>query len=804
MSITNVPKIFGPDYGGVIYGLSLSQGFSSEPTKLTLDIVNKNGVYQTPILNKPTTISFSNFIFQGTSWSYEIKESSDEKTLHITFFDNSIILDRHYVLLWKRGFLNYFGREVTAKKTFDFRDETILVPTKDELIKGFPYTKWIEKNLTIETVDTKYHTLDGGKNVNSVILVGSEKISDSECDIGDTYYTFNDLKQTISYISMKNAPNNTTWRATHEGTLREVLSSWCADLGYDYYWDFQNNCIQFYDVSIGITNSLPNSTASNIITKESGASMQGTFRQYGLAYTAKPKAPIKSFNGSLKFVTGYDVAAIDISYFGSKINKSLSLDSKKPKWANRSKEEFTTAGMIGYISEELRNLYCFQKKHWQALGIQEKSGLTANKITMIDFLKKSGYEDVINNLEKFDSENLTNYEFNFINRDESYSKKWYEIEQKLLTYHGRWYRIPDHPGNFFYCSQNITVDISISVDPTATQKEENSEEFAGKLIYDRGGSMSHDASVLQDLLKLNELTNEIENCVPRYIELKQSGLLDEMVKSKLITAENSKKVNTLVIFASKKFIENKLGFTEPNLDQDRNELETTWIDEKNKNASNGRKNCKAYEEYRKQNSCTSLEEQARKQSVIKQGGLTGDEEPPPDDWVSGLNNNLATSCTLKTIKGQATFCLPSDSTLRVITTYEININQLSTYQTNQFLWSVGAPGMADDVAEVRIANENITDPGEDYYRKARFSELIRPADSEATSPNRTVKYVFAGNPEGISLSPSNGLSSLDVSLSSDGFTTSATFSTRPSKPSKQNNIVRYVNSQFNRASYNAA
>lgn len=804
MAIKNIPQISGPSFGGVIYGLSVSQGFSSEPSKLTLNIVNKDGQYSTPVLNQSATVSFGNFTFQGFIWSYDIKESADEKLLTVTLIDKSVILDRRYVLLWKRGFLGLNGTERKITKSFDFSDETILVPTKNEQIQGFPYTKWIEKRLGNASVNTTYRELPS-KNIGSLILVGKEKISDSDCDIPDTYYTFNDLKSAINGISMKNAPSNNTWRTTHEGTLREVLSNWCADLGYDFYWNYSNNSLQFYDVSIGVTASLPNSNASNIISKDFGSSMEGTFRQYGLAYTARPKSALKTLSGSVTIVRTYSVLPIDISYFASKINEKISLNSVKDKWGGRSKDEFTTAGMVGYISQSLRDLYCFQNKHWEALGYKLDSGLTLEKITMLDFLKKNGYEDVINNLEAFDAENLPNYEINFINRDEKISNKWHEIEQKMLNYHGRWYRIPDKSGSFFYCNSNFTIDISINVDPSASQKEDNSEEFAGKVIYDRGGSISHDSSVLQDLLKINELTNELDNCTPKHIELKEAGLLQQMVKSGLITEEKSKTVNTLVIFPkTDTFVKNKLGFTNPVLSLGPNNLETTWREEQAQNRSNGQKNCTQYDDLLKKGSCASLEEQARKIAIKTAGGLTGDEDEPPDDLVSGLNNKTSRSCSVQTKKGNVTFYLPSHSTLKVVTSYTVNINKISSFGTNEFLWSVGSPGVADDVAELRIANENITDPSEDFYQKPRYGTLIKPADSRAVSPNQTIKYVFAGEPEGISLNPSSGLTSLDISLSSDGFTTTADYATRPPKPSKQNNIVRYVNSQFNRASYNAA
>lgn len=807
MAITNVPQISGPTFGGVIYGLNVSQSFSSEPSKLTINVVNQNGIYTTPILNKPEQVSFSTFKFDGIIWSYEIKESADEKILNVTLVDNSIILDRYYVLLWKRGFLGYNGTDKTIEKTFDFGDETILLPTTASAVGGLPYTKFIEKRLGIQKITRTSKSLAplGYKRINSLILVGHEKFADTECDIPDTYYTFNDLKNALIdlKISLIDAPVNSTWKATHEGTLREVLSSWCADLGFDFYWDFYKNSIKFYDVSVGITSNLPDSTASNIISKEISENMEGTFRQYGIAYTAKPKDPIKTLSKSINITYSRNVSPINISYFGNRIGSKISLFSKKNKWGGRTEDQFILAGMVGYVSPKLRDLYCFQEKNFEALGFKLALG-SVDKAKIIDFLRKKGYAETINNLEKFDGQGLPSYSFEFLSRDEQISQKWYEIEQDMLTYHGRFFRIPDKPGSFFYCNANYTIDISIDVDPSGSLKEENTIEFAGKSIYDRGGRLSHDSSVLQDLLQLSQLTEELENCAPKFIDLKEAGLFEQMVTSKLISESNRQKINTLVMYPNTKFIEKKLGFKKPILSTGTNDMETTWLEEQQKNSSNAQKNCQQYENSLEKGSCASAEETARKKAIIVAGGSTGDEDTPPDNQVSGLTSKQARSCFLQTRLGSAKFYLPSHSPLKVLTRYSLSINKISSVNRGEFFWTVGSPGSANDVAEIRIANENITDPSEDTYQKRRNTELIRPADSFAVTPTKSIKYVFAGSPQNISLTPSNGLSNLDISLSSDGFTTSATFSTRPPKPSKQNNIVRYINSQFNRASYNAS
>lgn len=801
MAIKNVPTISGPNYGGVIYGLNLNVGYSAEPSKLTIDIVNENGVYSTPSLNSQATVTFGSFTFNGTVWSYSIKESAGEKTLQVTLIDNSIILDRYYVLLWKRGLLGKLGTLQTKNKTFDFSDESILVPQRNTKLEGFAYTQFVEKRLGSITVPSKSRTL-GSTKVGNVILVGHEKFANSACDIPDTYYTFNDLKGQIP-VTMSSAPSNNTWKATHEGTLRETLSSWCSDLGFDYYWDFSSNTLKFFDVSAGVS-SVPDISASNVISKEKSVSMEGTFRHYGIGYTAMPRSAVKALSASKSNVVLYSLSPYPISYFVNKIGAPQSINADKGKWGGkRSQDDFVHAAFLGFVSRSLRDLYCFQNEHWEALGYKIDSGLTTNKTKIISALKKFGFQDMISDLEAFDAKDLPNYDFNFINRDPTIADKWHEIEQKLLQYHGKYYRSSDSSGSFYYCNANYTIEVEISVDPEGQVQEQGSENFAGRKIIDRGGTMSHDETSAQEAIGYENLVNEIQNCAPIHIDLKESGILDSLITAKILSGTNSKKVNTLVIFPnSQKFVKTKIGFRS-STSRGLNPLEQTYYDQKNANIQSGKKNCPQYDEALEKGSCKAAEEIAREKAIKNAGGTTNDTDNA-DDYVSGLVTKTAKSCSISLRGGTVRIYAPSDGKLQIVCRYNININKLTTVGTEQFLWSEGSPGTANDVAEIRISNENITDPNEDSFQSQRSTTLIKPADSVCSTPQQEIKYVFAGEPSSVTLSPSNGLSNLDISLSSEGFTTTATFATKPKKLSKADNMVRYVHSQFNRASYNAS
>lgn len=801
MAIKNIPEISGPNFGGVIYGLSTQIGYSSAPTKLILDIVNERGVYSTPVLNQQVSVSFGSFNFNGVVWSYDLKESAEQKTLQVTLVDNSIILDRLYVLLWKRGLLNELGQQIIKEKTFDFSDESILVPKKNTRLSGFPFTEFVEKKLGVRKETMRSRAIFA-KRIGDILLVGREKFANSDCDIPDTYYTFNDLR---SILPVSGAlPNNSEWKATHEGTLREVLSSWASDLGFDFYWDFSSNQLIFFSVSHGIS-SVPNVTAPNIISKEVSESLEGTFRQYGIGYTQIPRSALKTIGYSKTIPVSYQVNPYSLDYFLRKIGAPQSIEGLRQKWGgNRNLSQFRQAAFLGFVSRSLRDLYCFQNQHWTALGYQNNTEIQISKEKIISFLKKNGFQDMVGDLETFDAKGLPNYQFSFISRDPTLADKWNDIEQTLLGYHGRFYRIPDSSGSFFYCNANYTIEIDISVDPEGTTYEDNNFNFAGRKIFDRNGQMSHDSASAQEALGYEKLSNDIENCAPIHIDLKATGLQDEVVNSRLLTPQQSNLVNTLLIYPkSGTFVRNKIGFNS-STSKSNHPLEQTYIDVKNSNIQNGKKNCTQFEDKLKRGSCEAVEERARNKAIEDAGGAT-ETGQNQDDLISGLVSKSAYSCNISLKNGgNVRIHAPSDSSYQVICRYTVNVNKISSVGTEEFLWSSGSPGFAGAVAEIRVSTENVTDPDEDSFRKRRNSIVPKPVDIDGSTPSRTIKYVYAGAPQGVALSPSRGLSSLDISLSSDGFTTTATFSSKPPKPAKADNTVRKVHSQFNRASFNAS
>jgi hypothetical protein len=791
-----IPNIQATTFGGVIYGLNFQNNFSSSPSKLTLDIVSENGNYSISEgnLNQNYSVTFGSFNFNGVLWSFEKKYTAGERTLHLEIIDKSVILDRYYVLLWKRGL---FGEksEVLKKKTFDFSDQVIIVPYVDR--SGWsPRIAFREVTLGSHTIE-RYSKKGGGKSGN-VIVVGTEQFRDSECDIPTTDYNFTELKNELP-ISVNMSDKNKNYRSTHEGTLRSVLQSWASDFGYDFYWDYSSNQIRFFDVSNGITSNPPNYTDKQILEKSEKFSMEGTFRQYGISYAARPRNALESQTAEKTLTFISPVNPYPLSYFMSKRGYKGSIAGDDSNWGSgRSQSDFLTAALVGgYISKSLRNIFCFQKKHWAVLGYKEDSGLTADKSKCINFLRKvGGYEESITAMQEIDDQSLSSFNFQFISHDQGAEDQWHTIEAEMVPLLGQWYKCPGASQSFYYCNRDYILEIDITISPEGTTIEPQSDEFAGQNMLTRQGSLSHDSNSLQELLKIEENIDKIRLCAPTHIELVESGLIDYMVESEILSAEKAKAVNTLLIYPKDEFVTKQIGFRVQKI-RANNDAESTAQEAADAQQNDNYKKCDIFEQQKEQ-SCRTAEEEAKDIVMSRATSSSSTSQAVSHGLVSKTAHGI--SISLKG-GGNERFFAPSDAQYQFITTVTARLEKIIRTRLNNELISVnGSGGSANDVAEIRVAFDNMTDSELDEWGTSR-KNIATASDVDGSLKQKKRSYTFAGEVPSLSLSPSTGLSSLDISLSSDGFKTSVEYSTRPPQPPKTEVAVRQLQSQFKRVGY---
>lgn len=783
-------------FGGIIYGLQLQNNLSSSPSKLTVDIINENGNYtiNSNNLNSAYQVQFGNFTFNGILWSYNINHNVDSKTLQLEIIDKSVILDRYYVLLWKRGLFNDFGSSIIKYKNFDFSDETVTVP----IMEG-DQIKFRERNLGSARIARTARKSSGSSG--NVLYLGTEQFPDSNCDIPTTDYNFTELKQVVNkIINIKATDKNSFYRSTHEGTLRSVLQAWCADFGYDFYWDFSSttNNIVFFDVSEGITINLPNRNDKELISYSEKATLEGTFRQYGVSYSARPRKELTTRSTQAQISSTNPQNPYPLSWYMTKAGYSQAITEEgTSRWgANRSKSEFIACALLGYVNKSLRNLYCFQNNWWEVLGYKLKDSKIAPKNQIIGFLLSTGgYETSIETMEQLDGKELPSFRFYFINHDEGAETTWHDIEAEMLGNIGRHYRVPGVSRSFFYCNANFTATVDISVSPEGSYVEPKTSDFSGRYILDRGGTISHDSSAAQEILKINENIDKINVCAPIHVELKESGLLDNLIEAGILSEEEGLKFNTLLIYPTDDFVSKQLGFRANNITGN-NQQESTVQDV----VSSGgvEPSCTALDNTLEASNCKSAEEEARAIVLSRVTGKTAGSF----QFATGLLSRGANGVSVSVKGVTERIYAPSDSQYQFVVTTDINLEKIVRTSQNFSLFSHnGSGGRANDVQEIRVAFDNMTDSELDEWGVTRRN-LVTASNVDGSDKQISKTFVFAGNiPGGLPLRPSDGLSSLDISLSSDGFKTTVSYITRPPQPVKLEAILRKTQSQFKRVGY---
>lgn len=277
--ILTVSDIKGNFYGGLPYNISWDFNDGSSPSTLSVSVVSENGTY--PNIDNELTfentakVSIGSFVFNGYLVSYDVSKSPDQKILTLKYIDKSADLDRWYVGLYKRHGL----------KTGENGQRLIIVgkeyhPCDADLDSTVSYAELNDRR--IDPCDPCPYSPE-----NKYDLTCDPSIIDFQ--ILEVYYTFNDLLNQLPITYEKPSNVNNKFRAQHTGKLKDVLSSWCSDLGLAYYWDPITNKLLFVDRKVPLKIPSLNSIEqiSNLIDLQYGATKQNTFSRGLLGYFAK-------------------------------------------------------------------------------------------------------------------------------------------------------------------------------------------------------------------------------------------------------------------------------------------------------------------------------------------------------------------------------------------------------------------------------------------------------------------------------------------------------------------------------------
>ena len=258
MPIRSIPKITIGNYqpgqfaGGYIYSLQLTQGYAESVNQIKIDIIyDKNTKIDLPEKNLTTSyrLKIGDITIPSVFFIEHSKTiSATENTISCTFVDGSFILDKYYVGLTNR---HYVVQESSAS------------------YMASAYCTDCNSNLYLKSGLVQRNAVSQSPNlvIGNLIIVGEEEFVEQACDVPDVKYSFSDLM-----AAMNNIPNfkysnikdiSAVYKTSYTGTLREVLSNWCSDFGFSFYWDFISNSL----VGIDLRDPIDISSVRDFITQ---------------------------------------------------------------------------------------------------------------------------------------------------------------------------------------------------------------------------------------------------------------------------------------------------------------------------------------------------------------------------------------------------------------------------------------------------------------------------------------------------------------------------------------------------------
>jgi hypothetical protein len=776
MAIKNIPSINAPSYGGFVFGLDFSMSYSDAPSKLTYKVISPTGFYVNPTIGADSSVSFGQFSFSGKVFSYEIEESISGKILSITLIDNSVILDKKYVVVFRPGIFGKMGTSKTVSLPVIFTADDAYYDLQDT---GGSYNL-VKKNFVNSSVSRTVRSFNGA--VGDLIIVGSEEPPDTACEVAATSYTFNDLKTTAGVAGVSSCPiSNSSVKKTYEGTLRSVLNSWCQDFGFSFYWDYSQNKVVFFDLKNAVFNIPENVTNASIVSKRASYSAEGKYNQIAANYFIKPYTP-KTTNLSASNTIQKTITLPCISW--TRFLNSYDQDSTYG--GGRTSVEFINSAVCGYLSPSLRAFYNFVVlgKLGSNCGIiggykSIDAGLAAAA------LGASAYGEQMNNMAAFAGCSTLQqlggfWDCYLVNYDEGAEAKWEQIEQDIFTSKiGNYYRGPaTRSGESYFCSATSIVTMSISVEPEGTRYEDadamENSALKGRRIFERGGAgPSVPAAQALSELGIDDSAQYVQNLMPtKHNITSDSGVAAGLNSWAGISMSLLSSYNTIIFIPKKGHLSNWMSFSVSSSSAS-NPREQTIYDMSSSSSSGNQ--CKLKDLNEKK--CLSAKEQV----IDKQRASSDNSNGGTNQISTGPMGKQGRGATVRAHGGQVTVVSSSDSSyqgsINISYSAEVLVDETKKEEiTFQF---DGNTSTNDPLMQTRFILENRSTSENLVKNQPSPSELFsRESYSQGSSLN-SVTYVCTDFISELPLSVSRGLNNLDISISDDGFSATYSYSTRP-------------------------
>lgn len=493
----------GEAFGGQIFSVSATIGGNGQATSLDINVVSKDGRYEIDKSNlsatKPVAISIGDdetgLVFKKMYLiSYNISKSSNAKVLHLQYKDHTIFFNKVFV-----GQINAHGNpaslledgeEGKIRKNFEPGKEfNIKLPlqcapcskTDVDPETGLKPIQVIDKTFYSDAgFVTNVHPIKGG-----VILLGTEEYTTNDCQLADVKYSFNELLHVLSEIGIEVKVDSDSKQPTlhdrgkphkrekHSGTLTEVLNSWCSELGFSWYWDWEEEKLAGVDNLspqadlVSIKNKINNlNEDSNIIVTDSDESfsLEGTYTQEGHSFVRKDARTAdqsRTTYAGCHFVSALLYEVMGPEFFGGGRNLDELITSASLSKFNKDLRRLYNWGIIG---SKLNGNLAADNDSLEHLGINAYYKLNSDEATLIFGMDK-GIGDIKSNFPGYSDVYGENADIYFVNYSEDLLRRWEKWEEDVADFIGKYYVTRGLMPDGMECAPSYQVGSKITTEP---------------------------------------------------------------------------------------------------------------------------------------------------------------------------------------------------------------------------------------------------------------------------------------------------------------------------------------------------
>jgi hypothetical protein len=361
---------------GYIYDVNFQPSIGAGPSRLTISLVNEDGVYASPTLTvkQASQINIGTINLNMYPVKYTKKESEQGKILQVEFVDGSFILDKIYVGLIKKHW-NIPVKNIKFdkfKRRIDTYYQRFTIDNNFIILGRELHPCDTNKDGVLDLKEVKaYDPCDPCLNCPTDKYDKEDRCSAlSYLKVFDVVYTFDELIEGANSIAGKSGVNFNIempkgldkeklkkYLKSYTGTLKTVLDQWCSDLGLSLVFDASGGRFFFKDITKDIKlnesaiTSIVNDPNVKIMSKDVEESMENT--------TSRGAMSIYERNGENRNYPCEKsqslVAPIvtDFDFLGKNPHTAKgAYDERKIDY-----RDYTTSVVLGRYSEEMREAF---------------------------------------------------------------------------------------------------------------------------------------------------------------------------------------------------------------------------------------------------------------------------------------------------------------------------------------------------------------------------------------------------------------------------------------------------------------